>query len=109
MPKAADASVFELDVDGLRVLLRRNRASEVVALRFYVRGGAAHLDATSAGAEMMYARAARRGTQRYPKTDLNATLAPGHRRRWLPGTTRRCSICAASNATCPPLGISSPI
>jgi zinc protease len=75
MQTPTDDSVFELDVNGLRCLLRRNRASEVVAARFYVRGGAVHLDGESAGSEMMYARTARRGTGRYPKVELNATLA----------------------------------
>lgn len=67
--------VESFDADGLRVLVRPNRAHEAIAARFYVRGGAANLSAGTAGAEALYARVARRGTARYPKETLNATLA----------------------------------
>jgi zinc protease len=73
--ETAQASVFALDAGGLRMLLKRNRASEVVAVRLWFRGGAQNLDPRSAGAEMLYARTARRGTERYPKAQLNATLS----------------------------------
>ena len=72
-PIAAEAEAFE--VDGLKVIFRHNPAHEVVAARFYVRGGALNLQTESAGAELLYAQAARRGTRRYPKHELNAVLA----------------------------------
>ena len=67
--------VLELDAGGVRVLLRPNPAHEALAARFYVRGGAANTSLANAGSESLYARVARRGTARYPKEKLNATLA----------------------------------
>jgi zinc protease len=74
-PGHSSAATAALEVGGLRVLLRVNPAQPVVAARFYVRGGAANADPAQAGIEAMLARTARRGTQRYPKPLLNATLA----------------------------------
>jgi zinc protease len=67
--------VVPLEVEGLRVLFRPNRAHEVVAARLYLLGGSSHVPVAQAGVEAMYARTARRGTRRFPKTELNATLA----------------------------------
>lgn len=72
---AARRGVEALDAAGVRVILQPTAAHEVVALRLYVRGGVTHLDPTRAGAEAMYARTARRGTEHYTKQELNATLA----------------------------------
>jgi predicted Zn-dependent peptidase len=66
---------YALDAGGLRVLVRPNPAHEAVAARFYVRGGAANQSRRTAGVEALYARTARRGTRRYAKEKLNATLA----------------------------------
>ena len=65
----------EIDAAGVRVLLRHNPATEVVAARVYVRGGSLHLAPEQAGVEPMFARTARRGTERFPKERLNAELA----------------------------------
>lgn len=67
--------VAAFDVGALPVLLRHQPATEVVAIRFYVRGGATNLDAARAGAEAMYGRVARRGTVRFPKEQLNDEVA----------------------------------
>jgi zinc protease len=67
--------ITAFDVDGLRVIVRRNPAHEVVGARLYLRGGAANATVEHAGVEAMAARAARRGTRRYSKHDLHATLA----------------------------------
>jgi zinc protease len=69
------ATVQVLEVEGLRVLLRRNRAHEVVAARLVFRGGAANTTLATAGVEAMLARTARRGTGRFPKAILNGTMA----------------------------------
>ena len=74
-PRTTAAPVLELEATGLRVLVKHNPAHEVVAARLYTRGGAANLTAANAGAEAMYARLARRGTQRYPKEVLNGLVS----------------------------------
>jgi zinc protease len=65
----------EIDAAGVRTLLRRNAANEVVAVRVYLRGGSMHLSPERAGIEPLFARTARRGTERFPKERLNAELA----------------------------------
>lgn len=67
--------VVRLEGAGFPILLRPQRAHEVVALRLYARGGSTIIDATRAGADFFYARTARRGTRRFPKEILNASLA----------------------------------
>jgi zinc protease len=74
-PRTVEVPVLELETGGLRVLVKHNPAHEVVAARLYTRGGAANLTAETAGAEAMYARLARRGTQRYPKELLNGLVS----------------------------------
>ena len=76
-PRAPHTSpeVVSLEVDGLRILFRPNRAHEVVAARLYLVGGSSCTPLAQAGVEAMYARTARRGTRRFPKSQLNATLA----------------------------------
>jgi zinc protease len=67
--------VLRLEGAGIPILLRRNRAHEVVALRLYARGGSTCIDVSRAGADLFYARTARRGTRGFPKEILNAELA----------------------------------
>lgn len=67
--------VLDLDAGGVRLLLLPSRDSEIVALRVYVRGGSLNLNDASAGADALYAGAARRGTRNFSKERLNAELA----------------------------------
>ena len=50
----------------LATLLRTNPAHEAVSVRLYARGGASALPMSQAGSDVLYALAARRGTQRFP-------------------------------------------
>ncbi len=68
-------SVERFDCAGVPVLLRRNGANAVVALRLYARGGSTNSDAAHAGADLLYAHTARRGTAGFPREILNAELA----------------------------------
>jgi zinc protease len=70
---AGDAE--RLACGGVPALVRRQPAHPVVAVRLYVRGGSANVGLGHAGAELFYARVARRGTERFPKPVLNAALA----------------------------------
>ncbi|MFQ5600786.1 MAG: M16 family metallopeptidase [Candidatus Krumholzibacteriia bacterium] len=72
---AEGADVQSFEAAGVPALLRRNPANEIVAVRLYMRGGSSGLDARHAGAEVLYARAARRGTRGFSKERLNAELS----------------------------------
>jgi len=72
---SAGEPVLDLESGGLRTLVKRNPAHEVVAARVHFRGGAANLTPATAGSEAMYAASARRGTRTYPKERLNGLLA----------------------------------
>jgi len=72
---APAADVHRLDCSGVPALLRRNPAHEVVAVRLYLRGGCTSVEPRHAGIELLYGRAARRGTERFPKERLNAAVA----------------------------------
>ncbi len=67
--------VLRLDDASIAVLLRPQAAHEVVALRLYARGGSTTVGPEQAGADLLYARSARRGTEHFPKSILNAELA----------------------------------
>lgn len=67
--------VQRLTCGGVSTLLRHNPAHEAVSVRLYARGGASSLQVSQAGSDVLYARAARRGTQRFAKQQLNAALA----------------------------------
>ena len=72
--KTAGSNVEAFTVNGVRVLLRHNQAHEAVAVRLVLLGGSPQLSAETAGAELMYARTARRGTRDFPKEKLNTEL-----------------------------------
>jgi len=72
-PQAA-ASIESFEVDGIRVVLRPNDAHEAVAVRLVLLGGSQHLTQDNAGAELLYARTGRRGTQKFPKPQLHSLL-----------------------------------
>jgi zinc protease len=55
------------EVEGLRVLLRRNRVSEVVAARAFLDGGLAFAGESRAGLERLLLEVAEKASERYPK------------------------------------------
>jgi zinc protease len=67
--------VFDTTLDGMRLIVKRDPAHEVVAARLYFRGGSCNLTPETAGAEALFARTARRGTRRFAKERVNALLA----------------------------------
>ncbi|MBC7790829.1 MAG: insulinase family protein [Anaerolineae bacterium] len=66
--------VSKFEVAGIPVIFKPIRANDVVALRMYLRGGAANLSAANAGIESLMLNAATHGTARYNK-DAFAALA----------------------------------
>jgi zinc protease len=63
----AEAQVTKFEVAGIPVILKPITANEVVAVRMYLRGGAASLSPANAGIEAMMLAASTQGTAKYSK------------------------------------------
>ena len=66
----ADTSTSEFNVDGVRVILRRNTATDVIAANLFLLGGVQQLAPETQGIEAFLLAASERGTKRYPKDAL---------------------------------------
>jgi zinc protease len=67
---AADTATTEFDVDGIRVILRHNSASDVIAANLFLLGGVQQLTPATQGIEAFLLAASERGTKHYPKDAL---------------------------------------
>jgi len=74
-PVRALALTEEFTVNGLKVILKKNPANEVIAASLYIRGGVFNLTAATAGIEPLLFDVAVKGTKKYPKEVINAELA----------------------------------
>jgi len=63
----AQVQVTKFEVAGIPVILKPITANEVIAVRMYLRGGAASLTAANAGIEAMMLAASTQGTAKYNK------------------------------------------
>jgi zinc protease len=73
-----DTSTSTFDVNGLKVILRRNTANDVIAANVYLLGGTKQLSPATQGIEVMLLRASESGTKRYPaEKDRQATSRAG--------------------------------
>lgn len=63
----SDTSTTSFDVNGLKVILRRNTSNDVIAANVYLLGGSQQLTPATQGIEIMLLEASERGTARYPK------------------------------------------
>jgi len=68
----AQSQVTKFDVAGIPVILKPITANEVVAVRMYLRGGAAALTPANAGIEAMMLAASTQGTSKYDKDAFSA-------------------------------------
>jgi len=74
----ADSSTSAFDINGLKVIVRRNTANEVVAANVYLLGGTQQLSPATQGMEALLLAASERGTHNYPKEAVRqATAALG--------------------------------
>jgi zinc protease len=64
---APDTSTTLFDVNGLRVILRRNTANDVVAANLYLLGGTRQSSPATQGIETFLLVASERGTAKYPR------------------------------------------
>jgi zinc protease len=65
-------TVTKLEVAGIPVILKPITANEVIAVRMYLRGGAASLTSQNAGIEAMMLAVADHGTRKYNKDEFAA-------------------------------------
>jgi zinc protease len=61
-----DTATTSFDVNGLKVILRRNTANDVIAANVYLLGGVQQLTPATQGIENFLLQASERGTKRFP-------------------------------------------
>jgi zinc protease len=71
---ADSGRITELDVNGLKVIVKRRPASDTVATGLFIRGGAANINENNAGIESFLLTVAAEGSARFPRTAMNAAL-----------------------------------
>lgn len=71
----SDTATTSFDVNGLKVILRRNTANDVVAANVYLLGGTQQLTPAIQGIEAFLLEASERGTKRFPRETLRQQLA----------------------------------
>lgn len=74
-PPATQVTTEEIDVDGLAVILRRTPGSEVVVAETALAGGLPFYGPRNAGRELLLLELLDKGSQRYPKDEVNRVLA----------------------------------
>jgi zinc protease len=67
--------VTELDVNGLKVLVKRREGSLTVAAQLYFRGGVENINATNAGVEAFMLNVASEASANYPRDRMRKELA----------------------------------
>jgi zinc protease len=75
VPFRVQGGAEEFTVHGLKVLLKKNTANQVISANLYIRGGVFNLSPEIAGIEPFLYNVALKGTKRYPKELINAELA----------------------------------
>lgn len=73
--QAVDTSTTSFDVNGLKVILRRNTANDVVAANVYLLGGTQQLTPATQGIEALLLQVAERGTKRFPRETSRQLLS----------------------------------
>jgi zinc protease len=73
-PAQSDTGTTSFDVNGVKVILRRNAANDVIAANVYLLGGTQQLSPATQGIEVMLLRASERGTKRYPGEKVREAL-----------------------------------
>ena len=68
-------SVTELDINGLKVLIKRRPRSQTVAAGLFIRGGSRNLTAQTAGIENLMLNVATEGSRNFPREALRRELA----------------------------------
>lgn len=69
------ARVTELDINGLKVLIKRRPGSSTVAAGLFIRGGAKNITAQNAGIENFMLSVAAEGSVKFPRESMRRELA----------------------------------
>jgi zinc protease len=69
------AQVTELDVNGLKVLVKRREGSQTVAVQLYIRGGAGNITSNNAGVEAFMLNVASEASASFPRDRMRKELA----------------------------------
>ena len=69
-----DTATTSFEVNGVKVILRRNPANDVIAANVYLLGGTQQLTPATQGIESLLLRASERGTKRYPGEKVRQAL-----------------------------------
>ena len=70
-----DTATSTFEINGLKVILRRNTANEVIAANVYLLGGTQQLSPATQGMEALLLASSERGTRRYPKEAVRQAAA----------------------------------
>jgi len=70
-----DTATSSFDVNGLKVILRRNTANDVIAANVYLLGGTQQLSPATQGIETFLLEASERGSKLYPREKLRQVTA----------------------------------
>ncbi|HRI02222.1 MAG TPA: pitrilysin family protein [Pyrinomonadaceae bacterium] len=73
--RSSTDAVTEVDVNGLKVLVKRRPSSPTVAAGLFVRGGSQNLTAATAGIENMTLNVAAEGSKTYPRAALRKEMS----------------------------------
>jgi zinc protease len=73
--QGVDTSTTSFDVNGLRVILRRNTANDVVAANVYLLGGTQQLSPATQGIESLLLHVSERGTKHFPRASVRQLTA----------------------------------
>jgi zinc protease len=71
----ADTATSTFDVNGLKVILRRNTANDVVSANVYLLGGTQQLTPATQGIEWLLLHASERGTKRFPREKVRQLMS----------------------------------
>ena len=76
-----DTATTSFEVNGLKVILRRNTANDVVAANMYLLGGTQQLTPATQGIESFLLQSSERGTKRFPGATVREGLISATRQR----------------------------
>src|SRR5262249_35970394 len=71
----ADTGTSTFEINGLRVILRRNTPNDVVSANVYLLGGTQQLSPATQGMEVLLLRASELGTNRFPRESVRQLTA----------------------------------